>query len=118
MLRPDPYTDPSLKDALLESVWQWVEQNPESFSSASENGSWVLRPVIQIAETEFAKLVKIIEKALLAMGETGFIFYPSPEDPEAGWKEFFEFTRGYGFLPEVISAAFKKHYLLFQSPTA
>jgi len=51
------------------------------------------------------------------MEDKAFIFYPTADNPASGWKDFFDFAWGYGFLPDELTRSFKSHYLIIQIPS-
>lgn len=104
--------DPSHK-----SVWNFANQFHHVFSLSLEDDYWQIGRLESLAQEQVAKLVPLIHEHLLFMEDTAFIFYPTPENPSAGWEDLFCFKWGYNFLPLRIRTSFRSHYLIIQKPS-
>jgi len=107
---------PPEKEA-LQAVWDWVNEFPQAFAAAGTDDSRTIGGIERVAKESVSSLVPRIQEHLLFMETQAFIFYPTPDNPAAGWKEFFAFMRGYNCLPDSIKRSFKSHYLIIQTPS-
>jgi hypothetical protein len=99
-----------LRSTTLDAVWMW--QDAHEVLTGTTIGELRIS-----SEKAFEDLTMQIKGRFLYDQSNALIFYSSPCDIHAGWKEFLEFTRGFSFLPSSVHRDLGPFYLLMQEPS-
>lgn len=93
------------------------DYNAHFGSARMADGCWDLAKVEEIIQTlSGAAALADIEWQLTFLKDDLYCFYPTATDPAAGWKDFFNFTLAYNYLPKKLRDDFGPYRLLILDP--
>jgi hypothetical protein len=100
---------------------EWLEKNRGRFPFLSPLPVNEINDAEAIAETTakqaVSELPPLILNLLVNLETRVFAFLPTPEDPAAGWRRFFEFGDGYSRLPISIIRRFEDYLFECRVPS-
>lgn len=109
----DIYNSEAQRERAFGAAWRWHDDHRETFEMSPSKSIAELQEYSQCCA---GGLTQEIHAHFLYAQENALIFYPSPCDLHAGWKEFLEFTRGFNYLPSEVLKAIGPFFLILQQP--
>jgi hypothetical protein len=103
----------SQREQAIDEAWRWKDDHEWAFEKSHCRSIAELREYSQCCA---GGLTQEIQAHFLYAQENALIFYPSPCDLNAGWKEFLEFTRGFNYLPVDVIKSIGPFFLIMQTP--
>lgn len=99
--------------AARDAVWSWKNENKWAFANSHSHTIGELREYSQCCA---GGITQEIHAHFLYAQENALIFYPSPCDLHAGWKEFLDFADGFNYLPASVLKSLGPFFLIMQEP--
>jgi hypothetical protein len=98
---------PNDRQSAAKKFSDWVQLRAAFFQGAlDENRFWKAGVVRDFSKSKTEKLVSEILHQLLFAENQAFCFYPSPEKPLGGWRDFYSFCFGHNHLVNYLQAVF------------